>query len=424
MSDLPPGFVLDGSASAGNDLPPGFTVDGGAPAAKPSFGLADTWPVRMAKAAWSGLTLPGDVVQGSVSMTGEDGRTNPQVISRAAELAMASSPASPAAGTGAAIAATVGLAKPATLAVAPTREALLQAANKGYDSARNLGVDISSDAVSGLSQRIQQSLFDQGVSDKLAPKTFSVLSEAAAPPSGSVASISNLDTIRRSLGHAARDFSNPTEQLAAKTAQGHLDDYLAALPVEDVIRGPAPEASKILSEARGNYAAAKRSERVTDAIDAADLQAAAANSGQNIGNATRQRLKSILTSDKQSAGYTGEELAQMEQVVRGTGLGNSTRMAGNILGGGGGLGAVASAAVGGAATGGWGAVAPLVGFGLKKISDASVNRGVSTLDEMVRLRSPLAEALLKNTQTQPQAVSTQNAAIARFLLNSQPQYQP
>lgn len=53
---------------------------------KPSFGLGDTWPARIAKAMYSAATLPGDVYQGNVSMTGDDGRTNPAVIDRAAEL--------------------------------------------------------------------------------------------------------------------------------------------------------------------------------------------------------------------------------------------------------------------------------------------------------------------------------------------------
>lgn len=49
--------------------------------------LGQTWPSRMARAAWGGLTLPGDVYRGNVSMWGEDGRTNQEVINRAADLA-------------------------------------------------------------------------------------------------------------------------------------------------------------------------------------------------------------------------------------------------------------------------------------------------------------------------------------------------
>lgn len=57
-----------------------------APPAKASFGLGDTWPARIARSIMSAATLPGDVYQGNVSMTGDDGRTNPAVIDRAAEL--------------------------------------------------------------------------------------------------------------------------------------------------------------------------------------------------------------------------------------------------------------------------------------------------------------------------------------------------
>lgn len=55
--------------------------------AKIAEALGQTWPARLAKGAWSGLTLPGDVYQGNVSMMGDDGHTNPAVIDRTAELA-------------------------------------------------------------------------------------------------------------------------------------------------------------------------------------------------------------------------------------------------------------------------------------------------------------------------------------------------
>lgn len=56
---------------------------------KPSFlqKLGETWPARLAKDAYSAIKLPGDVYQGNVSMWGEDGHTNPEVIKRATDLA-------------------------------------------------------------------------------------------------------------------------------------------------------------------------------------------------------------------------------------------------------------------------------------------------------------------------------------------------
>jgi hypothetical protein len=49
--------------------------------------LAGTWPVRAAKSGLAAIQLPGEVYQGNVSMYGEDGRTNPEVIGRSADLA-------------------------------------------------------------------------------------------------------------------------------------------------------------------------------------------------------------------------------------------------------------------------------------------------------------------------------------------------
>lgn len=407
MSDLPPGFVLEGQQSVAGDagLPSGFVLQGAQPE-RPKFGLGDTWPARLAKSIYSAVTLPGDVAQGNVSMVGEDGHTNPEVINRSADLAGLASPLAPRAA----------LTATAAKAVIPTREALESAANAGYTKARGLGVDIAPQSVSQMGGRIGATLEEKGINDKLAPKTFSILGEIAKPPADSVVTLSNLETIRRALGHAAKDFGNPTEQLAARTAQSHLDDYLAAIPAEDVVRGPASEASTILGEARGNFAAAKRSGQITDAVDAADISAAAANSGQNVGNATRQRLKSILLSDKKISGFSPDEIASMEQVVRGSKLSNSTRVLGNVLGGGGGLGSFISAAGGASALGPAGIATPALGVALKKVSDALVSRQTRKLDELVRSRSPLA-----GPQPATQEISPAKIAVLRALLTSQPQ---
>lgn len=407
MTDLPPGFVLNQSqAPATNDLPPGFVMNGGGQEANPKpFGLMDTWPARLARSIYSAVTLPGDVAQGNVSIMGEDGHTNPAVIERSAELAGLVSPLAPRTALTA-----------ATKSAIPTREALESAASAGYDKARGLGVDINPQSVAQMGGTIGAALEEKGINGKLAPKTFSILGEISKPPADSVVTLANLETVRRALGHAAKDFSNPTEQLAARTAQSHLDDYLAAIPDQDVIRGPAAEASKILGEARGNFAAAKRSGQITDAVDAADISAAAANSGQNIGNATRQRLKSILLNDKKSAGYSPDELAAMEQVVRGSKLSNSTRIIGNLLGGGGGLGSFISAAGGATALGPAGIATPALGAALKKVSDALVSRQTRKLDELVRSRSPLAGPQVTATEISPAKI-----AVLRALLASQPQ---
>lgn len=378
------------------------------PAPQKSFmdKLGETTIGKIGKSIYSAATLPGDVYSGKTAITTDDGHTNPEVINRSAELATLASPTSPK------VAAS--LLKPGA---APAAEDLLKAGAEGYNKARELGIDIKSSGVKSMSDTIQADLQQAGINGKLAPKTFSILEEVSNPPEGAVSTISNLETIRRTLGNAAKDFTNPTEKMAASKAIEHLDDYLANVPARDVLAGDAAQASKVLGEARGNYAAAKRSEKITDAFDAADLQAASANSGQNIGNATRQRIKGILGSDKLSRGYSPEELAQMERLVRGTATGNATRTIGNLLGGGGGLGAMVSAGIGGAATapyGGIGAAAPAIGFALKQMSNKSTERQARILDELIRSRSPLGEEMKALTAGNESQAA--RAAIVRALL--------
>lgn len=367
------------------------------------FGLGDTWPARLAKSVYSAVTLPGDVMSGQTAVD----PSNPEFIGRTLDLATVGTPMAPKSAASL-IAPKAGL---------PTAEELKAAASSGYDTARGLGVDIKPEAVAGTIQTLAQTLEKDGINAKLAPKTFGIISELAAPPAGSVATIANLETARRSLGHAAQDFLNPTEKMAAGRAIKHLDDYLGAIPQADVLAGDAAQASKILSEARGNYAASKRSAQINGELDIAEGNAAAANSGQNIGNATRQRFNSILKSDKKSSGFTDAELAQMERVRDGTVIGNLARTGGNLLGGGGGLGAAVTAGIGGAATahmGGVGALAPLVGYGLKKFSNASVERQVRKLDEMTRARAPLSEGMATTSLTKAERFKRE--ALLRALL--------
>jgi hypothetical protein len=405
MSELPPGFVVDGPSEA-PALPAGFAIDGAAPATPKKFGWSDTWPAKLAQSLYSGLTLPGDVASGQVKVPSSG-------------IVPGSVPFGDPSSGGERVADLMGMAMPMSAVnvavrsgAVPTATALKSAAEAGYTTARELGVDIAPQAVSTLGQRIGAALTEKGVSGELAPKTYSILEKISEVPQDSVVTISNLDTLRKSFGHAARDFANPTEQLAAKSAQRHLDDYLANIPAQDVIQGPASEASKILTEARANYAAAKRSEVVTDAVEVAGRNAQAANSGLNVGNNTRQSLNSILKSDRKSSGFSPEELTQMEKVVSGTVPGNTARVLGNALGGGGGLGAAVTAGIGGFINP-YLAAAPIVGTGLRALSNASVSRQARLLDELVRSRSPLAQASEGVSQVLSPA---QRAALVRALV--------
>lgn len=346
----------------------------------------------------SGATAPGDVAMGRLDPN------SPEAMRRAFDFTAIASPVS--AATRAASTVVPGTLKTLTRGQpkVPTAQELKAASSAGFDQARNLGVDYSAEAVKSMGDDIARSLEADGFFAELAPKTHSILSRLKEPPEGSVSSLDNLVTLRKTLQEAGGS-SDPTERAAASRAINALDDFIAQADPSSVVAGPAPAASALLQDARGNYAAAMRSGRVTGAEDAAERSAAAAGSGLNIDNRRRQLLNSILNKPKERRGYSQEELALIEEIVRGKFGTNAARWLGNFLGGGGGLGAQGPAAVGGALgslVGGWpgaaigAAIPPAIGAALRAAAGKSTERQISRLDELIRKRSPLYQKATEN----------------------------
>jgi hypothetical protein len=213
----------------------------------------------------------------------------------------------------------------------------------------------------------------------------------------------NLENARQELVQASQNATNRREAVAARAAINHLDDFAANVSPSDVLRGDAAAARQLYQNARGNWAAASRADTVGGKIELGELNAATANSGHNIDNATKQAIKQLIRPDNrgrtiaEKMGYSPDEIARMNRVARGTFTGNLSRFISHIFGGGGGLGSFLTAGVGGFAAGPAGVALPAVGFAAKALSNNSTVRQARLLDEMVRSRSPLAQVgLLAN----------------------------
>jgi hypothetical protein len=123
-----------------------------------------------------------------------------------------------------------------------------------------------------------------------------------------------------------------------------------------------------------------------------------------------------LNSKTARRGFSQDELAQMYRINKGTFSGDAARFLGNLGGGGGGIGAFVTGTV----TKG---VAPVLGYGFKKLGNAITAREVARLDEMVRSRSPLGQRLakpLEDWSTAAQEFETSPVArnVARLTLAS------
>lgn len=335
------------------------------------------------------FTLPSEVYQGAVDPL------SPEGMDRAIEMGTVVTPGSPAVRVGEKAILGTRQAKPPT----PTADELKAAAEKGYDTVRNMGVDYKADAVAEMARNLKSSLEQDGILAELAPNTHTFLDKLASPPEGSVANVSGLEAARRAFGKVGQNFNNPTDQLAAGRAQRGLEEFIETANPEAVAAGSGEGVAKALSEARGNYAAYKRSDKLDDTAWRADLAASSANSGTNLDNAIRQRVKSILFSDKQSSGFTPEELDILERIVRGSAPANTARKIGNLLGGGGGLGSVVAGGVSGGAVGGasgspligalTGVGVPATGMASRALANSLTDRALTKAAETTRQRSPL-----------------------------------
>jgi hypothetical protein len=376
----------------------------------------------------SGFTAPGDVASGKLDPN------SPEAIQRAMDFTSLATPVGVAGRAGeTAIPGTLRALRPGPVKV-PAAEELKAAGKAGMKEARGLGVDYSADAVKSMGDDIARSLEEDGVLAELAPKTFSVLSKIREVPKldegeTALSPLKSLVAFRRSLQKSSQDFTNPTEQEASTRAINALDDFIVASDPSSVVAGPATAASKLVGDARGDFAADFRSRRVTDALDQSELDAAAAGSGLNLDNRTRQVLNSILKSDKKSSGYSPEEIAALEGIVKGRAGTNAARYLGNKLGGGGGLTATVASGVGmgigGALGGPWGAAAgatalPALGASLRTLASSMTRKQARELDEFIRKRSPLYKKALNNIPVTQGPNADVRALLGRGLMAGAP----
>lgn len=302
----------------------------------------------------------------------------------------------------------------------PSIEQLKAKAGGGYEQAKGLGVEIRPQAAETLAARLKGELSQAGLDENIAPKTWGILGKLEGAPADAVMTVNNLQALRRTLGNAAGSIDR-SERLAAVQAKNAVDDFLANLPAGALIRGDAKQASALLREANANYAAAERAAELDRKITRAQLRASAANSGMNVANTIRQRMADILLTPALQRGYSPEELRHMERLVRGSALENSLRYAGNLMGGGGGLGqaVIGMGALGSAyATGNPELAAlPVLGAGARMASNRLTLQNAARLNAMARARSPLGR-----TATGPLMTSITPAAPFGSLVSLMPQF--
>lgn len=319
----------------------------------------------------------------------------------------------------------------------PTAEELHTAGNMQSDIARNANVAIDPQKVASWAKNVQMGLRRRGMqpTSSSAPNVHSILDDLQKPGPENPYLQNNVDfsvadyiDLRRALQKEAQKFSPGAkyDQAAASAAIKRLDNLFDT--TTQFTRGAPRDVAAVrglVKESRANQAAGFRSDTLTNKQAGAELQTRATNSGMNLDNKIRQKTAALINPDNvrgtslaQRQGYSPEEIAGMNRIVGGVPGANTARLVGNLMGGGGGLGAVVSGGVGGAgamlASGNpkaalIGAAVPATGMAIKGIENALTNRAMTKLASSVRMRSPLG------TATQPGPYSL-NALALKLLL--------
>lgn len=308
--------------------------------------------------------------------------------------------------------AAMNLVRPVAKAALPTSQDLIDSAANSYHAPEIKAVEFQPTAISDLSDSIAADLNGKRINARIAPQTHGLLEDLKQPINGQYFTMEDLTTARQLLGDVAGNISNKTDATGAIRAKQMIDNYLADVPGIDVTAGDANAAGQVLKNANADYAAGKTAQALEGKIDAADLQAASANSGANFENALRQRIRSILTSPTQRRGFSPDEVAAMQSIVRGTASQNVLRIIGNLLGGGGGIGALASGSTAALAGAGPASVlVPAAGFAIKKLGNAIMDSKANALDELIRSRAPAAQQAVVSRLA---AAAAERARLARL----------
>lgn len=371
--------------------------------------------------------LPGEVAAGEVDPMSEEG------LDRAAEMAAAVSPVNPAirAGSRAVPGPRQALRRPKVKA--PTTEELKAEAQAGYRGVRESGVDYTSQSIQDMARAARSNLEQDGLIAEVAPKTSRILRKLETPPENSVAPISSIASARKSFGHIKKTPEGGSDFAAAQRVRQRIADFIVEPPASGLVdRTPAGveaarKAGRLQRNSDGNYAAAKRGETLAELRRTSEIRAGVSASGQNVDNATRQRLASLLLNDRRNAGFTDAEKAAVEKVALGSRSANTLRSAGNLLGGGGGLGAYVTGglasmpgfAVGSPGMAMAGMALPVVGMATKRGGAALTQRGLRKIDEATRKRSPLYEERVRKMPMEAIAPDRRAALIRALILQAE-----
>lgn len=178
-------------------------------------------------------------------------------------------------------------------------------------------VDVPTSELPNVVQGALDEIAPRGINPRLMPKTAAVadeLTDLATQPRASIP-YGDLSDIRRMTAAPRGDFTNPVEQRGGGILARAIDDF-----VSDV----DPSLSKDIKAANEMWGRLRKNELIEEAIAKANLQASGFENG------LRVQFRQILNNKRQRARFTPAERKAMEDIVKGTRMGNLLKRVGRL----------------------------------------------------------------------------------------------
>lgn len=298
----------------------------------------------------------------------------------------------------------------------PSTQEIKASAKASYKAVADARLIASEGSVNNLVSATRAGLDERLFTDATAPGSFKAIEQLQK----SGGDIANIMGIRQRLGEIKPSAGSDYE--AAQHVKEAIDNYIETLPPGEIVQGDPQFTQEMLSHARASWRSYAQLDQVESAMEIGRHQAAVAGTGANTQNAMRQRIRSILDSDK-SRGLSPEAKEQMEDIVMGTFATNTARWAGKYapsgpvsaltttmaalggdIAGGRGMATAAAAAVAIPAT-----IAKYLGTYLTK-------RQITELENIIRSESPLGRSTTSWIENQPPGAASRAAGASTALI--------
>jgi hypothetical protein len=293
----------------------------------------------------------------------------------------------------------------------PTNPELRAAADKAYKAADDAGVIFTPQGMQRAQSGIQEELAKAAFLPANQPRVAAVLGEIEKA-AGNNNTLTGLDQLRQMASNAYDPQNKASNKMLGKIIS-QIDDLVTKPGSGEVIAKDAATGSKAITEARDLWSRAAKSETLDQALIKAERRAASTGSGGNADNAIRQNVRGILDNPNKSRGWTADEKAAAEAVVRGSPLQNTARLVGKLSPVGNGLSAMLG--IGATAMNPLMAIGPAIGGVAKMAADRATPANAEMLSRIIRAGGDKSAAVAAPNAVQRLAESKREA-LSRLLM--------